>query len=361
MRRRRPPLKVPRAGGAQRGAGKDERGTGASGVSARPGAGSGRAPPTGAGLEGEGRWEGEGLPRPGGQGELVFGSERSGAGSPGGGTVRSRRLPEFFHPPEKVWEPAGQSSEGARGRRGRLGTDIPPACSPRLAPLLLLLLQPRRCEKLAALVCERGSGREEMPKNRLDTITYSLLWNDPARAERLDRMTQCGPFQPCFSGSQEGRSGLYPGRQAVPVPGMPRGMRGESRAGEELLVLPHRRAQLLGVFLGLIPEGSRSKSAVPCFPCWGSGGAVPPERTARPTALPEPSLVLPTGSCLCRGDRLVCPALCIPDSRDGLGVWQPELRKEMDLQVEKERAAALPVAFPDLASFCSRASRYFSG
>lgn len=219
--------------------------------------GRGRDPgvlrPLGRGWRVRGGGGDEGLPRPGGQGELVFGRERSGAGSSAGGTVRSRHLPEFFHPPKKVWEPAGQSSEGARGRRGRLGTDIPPACSsPPLPAPLLLLLQPRRWEKLAALVCERGSGREEMPKNRLDTIPYSVLWDDPARAERLDRMTQCGPFQPCFSGSQEGRSGLSPGRKAVPLPGMPCGMRGESRAGEELLVLPHRRAQLLGVFLVLV-------------------------------------------------------------------------------------------------------------
>lgn len=98
-----------------------------------------------------------------------------------------------------------------------------------------------------------------------------------------------------------------------------------------------------------VPEGSRSKSAFPCFPCWGSGGAVPPECTARPTALPEPSLVLPApGSCLCRGDRLVCPALCIPVSRDGLGVWQPERRKEMDLQVEKETGCRTARRLPRL-------------
>lgn len=95
--------------------------------------GRGRDPgvlrPLGRGWRVRGGGGDEGLPRPGGQGELVFGREWSGAGSSAGGTVRSRHLPEFFHPPKKVWEPAGQSSEGARGRRGRLGTDIPPACS----------------------------------------------------------------------------------------------------------------------------------------------------------------------------------------------------------------------------------------
>lgn len=67
--------------------------------------------PPGAGRAGEGRGGGRGAPasRRGGGVRIPGGNGvgGNGVGGPGGGTARTRRLPEFFHRPEKVWEPAG--------------------------------------------------------------------------------------------------------------------------------------------------------------------------------------------------------------------------------------------------------------
>lgn len=182
-----------------------------------------------------------------------------------------------------------------------------------------------------------------MPKNRLDTIPYSVLWDDPARAERLGRMTQCGPFQPC------------PARDSVVVTGQvgvisrEKGSAAARDAPRDAGPEPHwggaarspsRKSSAAGVFFcvwfvfNAFPEGSRSKSAVPCFPYRDYGSAVSPERTARPTALPAPSVPYPSSQRPCPGDRGVCPALGVPVSREG--VCQSERRKEMDLQAGKE-------------------------
>lgn len=114
-----------------------------------------------------------------------------------------------------------------------------------------------------------------MPKNRLDTIPYSVLWDDPGRTERLGRMTQCGPFQPCPARDSvvvRGQVGVISREKgSAAARDCPAGCGASAALERSCSFSRTEELSCWGVFwvwfvFDAVPEGSRSKSAVPCFP-----------------------------------------------------------------------------------------------